>query len=79
MPLQVEDGGAGHMRAGHRGTAGHQGGAVRGDPGGRDVGDLDRARQHFAHALAGYTELDSLEAETVRTVLAALPATAADG
>ncbi|AVT32628.1 AfsR family transcriptional regulator [Plantactinospora sp. BC1] len=38
----------------------------------RDLGDLPRARRHLAQALTGYTELDSLEAEHVRTALAAL-------
>ncbi|GAA3776227.1 tetratricopeptide repeat protein [Plantactinospora mayteni] len=41
----------------------------------RDLGDRVRARQHFGHALAGYTELESLEADTIRGLLAALDGT----
>ncbi|MBE1485903.1 ATP-binding protein [Plantactinospora soyae] len=40
----------------------------------RDLGDLAGARRHFEHALAGYSELKSLEADNIRTLLAALPA-----
>ncbi|MFY1686736.1 ATP-binding protein [Plantactinospora sp. WMMB782] len=42
----------------------------------RDLGDLDLARQHLELALAGYTELGSLDAQQVRRALAALTAPA---
>ncbi|MGI5148697.1 hypothetical protein ACQEVC_20340 [Plantactinospora sp. CA-294935] len=37
------------------------------------------ARRHFTPALAGYTELDPLEAEHLRTALAGLAAADEDG
>ncbi|MEV4759681.1 tetratricopeptide repeat protein [Micromonospora sp. NPDC049559] len=40
----------------------------------RALGDPARARHHFEHALAGYTGLESLEAESIRALLATLPA-----